>query len=173
MQSLRCAGGSWSKKPRAHPGFSSLLDFLDVRAVDGVNDIQRGAGFHCQLAGSNHRRPLGLYTNLSSRHSRMHRGWPSLFHLGSDLYYDGPLPPSREWTRARSSTPHLPRCWASSFGGGVRSHSWTLKTLPLGLEEQHTQRILAHDSLLNHSGIVSALLFLPYLLPHCRSTGLI
>ena len=44
-------------------GPSSLWDFLEVHAVDGVNDIQRGAAIHCQLAGSNQRRPLGLYTN--------------------------------------------------------------------------------------------------------------
>ena len=78
----------------AESGPSSLWDFLEVRAVDGVNDIQRGAAYHCQLAGSKHRRPLGLYTNLSSLQARMSRGWPSLFHLGSDLHYDGPLPPS-------------------------------------------------------------------------------
>ena len=90
---------------------SSIWDFQEVHAVDGVNDI------HCQLAGSNQRRPLGLYTNLCSLQSRMYRGWPSLFPLGSHLHYDGPDPPlahalprtlhSKEWTCARSSTPLL------------------------------------------------------------------
>ena len=41
----------------AESGPSSLWDSLEVRAADGVNDIQRGAAFHCQRAGSNQRRP--------------------------------------------------------------------------------------------------------------------
>ena len=123
-----------------------------------MNDIQRGAKFHCQLAGSNQLRPLGLYTNLSSLQSRL------LFYLGLESilrWTPATLLPvlsprtlhSKEWTRVRSFTPLLPRHWASSSGGGVQSHSWTLKTLPSGLERQLTQRILVHCFLHSHSGI--------------------
>ena len=84
-------------------GPSSLWDILEVRAVNGLNDIQRGAAYHCQLAGSYQRRPLGLYTNLSPLQSSIHQGWPSLFHLGSDLHYDGPLPPSCPCLSAHAS----------------------------------------------------------------------
>ena len=165
----------------AESGPSSLWDFLEVRAVDGVNDIQRGAAYHCQFAGSNQRRPLGLYTNLSSLQSSMHRGWPSLFHLGSDLHYDGPLPPS-----CPCLSTHVPLKgvdsreefqlliflgWASSSGGCVWSLSWILETLPLGLESQLTQCIPARGFRQSLSGIPSAHLFLPFLLPHRRCTG--
>ena len=86
----------------AEYGPSSLWDFLEVRAVDGMNDIQRGAAFLCHLAGSKHRRPMVLYTNLLSLQARTSRGWPPLFHLGSDLHYDGPLPPSCPCTSAHA-----------------------------------------------------------------------
>ena len=78
---------------------------------------------------------------------------------------------SKEWTRARSFTPRLPRHWASSSGGCVWSLSWILKTLQLGLESQLTQRIPARGFRQSLSGIPSAHLFLPFLLPHRRCTG--
>ena len=70
-------------------------DFLEVRAVDGVNDNQRVAAFHCQLAGSNHRWPFGVVHKLvlATGHACVEVGH-RCFHLGSDLHYDGPLPPS-------------------------------------------------------------------------------
>lgn len=78
----------------AESGPASIWDLQEVRAIDGVNDIQRGAAFHCQLTGSNQRRPLGLYTNMESLCSRMHRGWPILSLHHTQLQYSGPLPPS-------------------------------------------------------------------------------
>ena len=164
----------------AESGPSSLWDSLDVRAVDGVNDIQRGAAYHCQLAGSNQRRPLGLYTNLSPLQSRMHRGWPSLFHLGSDLHNDGPLPPSCPCLSAHASLKGVDSReeFHSSSSSALGVQFWWLCVVPfldpenasLRVESQLTQRIRARGFRRSLSGIPSAHLFLPFLLPHRRCT---
>ena len=114
-------------------GPASLWDFLEVRAVDGVNDIQRGAAYLCQLAGSKHRRPMGLYTNLSSFQARMSRGWPSLFHLGSDLHYDGPLPPSCQCTSAHAPLRGVDSSeeFHSSSSSALGEQFWWLCVVPL------------------------------------------
>ena len=102
-----------------------------MRALDGVTEIQRGPAFHCQLAGSSQRRPLGPYTNLASLLSRMHRDWPSLnpmhgFHAGTTTAPYHPLScapwcslHSGEWTRARSSSSLLPQLWVNIFARTV------------------------------------------------------
>ena len=116
----------------AKSGPSSLWDFLEVRAVDGMNDIQRGAAFLCQLAGSKHRRPMGLYTNLSSLQARMNRGWPSLFPLRSDLHYDGPLPPSCPCTSAHAPLKGVDSReeFNSSSSSALREQFWWLCAVP-------------------------------------------
>ena len=72
-------------------GPSSIWELGEVTCVDGVNDAQRGAAFTCSLTGADQRRPLGLLTNQSSFKSKMSRGWPSLYLVGQDLQYHGPL----------------------------------------------------------------------------------
>ena len=123
----------------AESGPSSLWDFLEVR----VNDIQRGAAFLCQLAGSKHRRPMGLYSNLSSLQACMHRGWPSLFHLGPDLRYDGPLPPSCPCTPA-----HVPlkgvdssEEFHSSSSSALGEQFWWFSVVPFLEPENASLRV--------------------------------
>ena len=127
----------------AESGPSSLWDFLEVRAVDGMNDIQRGAAFLCQLAGSKHRRPMGLYTNLSSLQARMSRGWPSLFHLGPNLHYDGPLPPSCPCLSAHASLKGVDSReeFNSSSSSALCEQFWWLCVVPLLDPENASLRV--------------------------------
>ena len=115
----------------AETGPASIWDLQEVRALDGVTEIQRGPEFHCQLASSNQHRPLGPYTNLASLLSRMHRDWPSQdpmhgFHaaLRQPPYHPLTCAPwcslhSGEWTRVRSSTSLLPQLWVNIFARTV------------------------------------------------------
>ena len=71
-------------------GPSSIWDLQEIHAVDGVNDSQRGAAF---TVISLDRTTFGVVHQVELS-AVMHRGWPSLLLLGSDLHSDGPLPPS-------------------------------------------------------------------------------
>ena len=121
------------------------------------------------MGGSSQRLPLGLYTNLCSLRSRTHRGRPSLFHLGSDLHYDGPLPPSCTMplcahpTERSGLARRVPLLIFLGTGRAVLvlvCGPIPLKTLPSGSEAQLMQRILVPCLLYSHRGTQSALIFL-------------
>ena len=123
-------------------------DLQEVRALDGVTEIQRGPEFHCQLAGSNQHRPLGPYTNLASLLSRMHRDWPSLDPMhGTHAALRQPhttllpvhrgAPSTQESGLARGVLLLLgEHLCANSFGGCVWPLSCSRNTLPFVMEVQ-------------------------------------
>ena len=115
-------GGSATEGP------ATIWDSVEVRSLSGLSDAQRGSAFMCELTGADQRRPLGIFTNITSLITRTYPGWPSLSLQGNtELIYEGPLPPSCQCLPAhrqfavsmstRSSAPPLPSRLASSFGG--------------------------------------------------------
>ena len=146
----------------AETGQASIWDLQEVRAIDSINDIQRGAAFHCQLAGSNQRRPLDLYTNLDSLLSRMHRGWPLLSLQHTKLQYSGPLPPSCPCSQAHPPLKGVDQREefhsSSSTALGEQFWWWSLvphlqpENAPLGMRvqlEQPSSRFLGSSFLLS------------------------
>ena len=72
---------------------SILLSLHDFQLWMRCYDVKRSAGYLCQLAGSEQRRPLGFLTDSRSLLLELYLGWPSLFSCGAQFCYDGPLLP--------------------------------------------------------------------------------
>ena len=45
-------------------GPSSLWCMQELRDLKGLHDVSRDAAFLCQLAGTDQKRPLGVFSNL-------------------------------------------------------------------------------------------------------------
>ena len=70
-----------------------LRGSFEVRSLTGPSDAQRGSALTCELTGADQRRPLAIFTNISSFKARMRPGWPSLHLQGNTELRDrGPLP---------------------------------------------------------------------------------
>ena len=79
-------GGDRTKGP------SSLWCMQEIRDLEGLHEARRGAGFLCQLAGADQRRPLGILCNLPALHKNLILGWPAFSQVQEFLEYTGPLP---------------------------------------------------------------------------------
>ena len=75
-----------------HIGPATIWNNTHLRKLDGACDVQRAAAFLCQIAGTEHRRPVGLFSNLAWIKAQMVPGWPRLYRADQYLLYDGPLP---------------------------------------------------------------------------------
>ena len=90
-------GGSATEGP------ATIWDSVEVRSLSGLSDAQRGSAFMCDLTGADQRRPLEIFTNITSLITRTYPGWPSLRLQGNtELIYEGPLPPSCQCLPAHS-----------------------------------------------------------------------
>ena len=70
-------------------GPSSLWCMQEIRDLEGLHEARRGAGFLCQLAGADQRRPLGILCNLPALYQDLLLGWPVFSQVQE---YAGPLP---------------------------------------------------------------------------------
>ena len=68
---------------------SSICSLREFQLLGGVSDVRRGAGFLCQLAGAEHRHPIGLITNLTRHHDDILMSWPSSRCLTRRVLHDG------------------------------------------------------------------------------------
>ena len=73
-------------------GPSSLWCMQELRDLEGLHEARRGAGFLCQLAGADQKRPLGIFSNLPSLQQDLQPGWPVFSQNKELLVYKGPLP---------------------------------------------------------------------------------
>ena len=72
-------------------GPTTIWSNSHLRRLDGVSDVRRGAAYLCQFAGTESRRPVGLFTNLAGVKAQMVHGWPRLYKVDNHYLYDGPL----------------------------------------------------------------------------------
>ena len=72
-------------------GPTTIWSNSHLRRLDGVSDVRRGAAYLCQFAGTESRRPVGLFTNLARVKAQMVHGWPRLYKVDNHYLYDGPL----------------------------------------------------------------------------------
>ena len=84
-------------------GPTTIWSSSHLRRLDGVSDVRRGAAYLCQFAGTESRRPVGLFTNLAGVKAQMVHGWPRLYKVDNHYLYDGPLNDHCSCTR-----PHTP-----------------------------------------------------------------
>ena len=73
-------------------GPSPLWCMQELRDLEGLHEARRGAGFLCQLAGADLKRPLGIFSNLPALQRGLRLGWPHFSHDKGLLVYSGPLP---------------------------------------------------------------------------------
>ena len=59
--------------------------------MQDVGEAQRGAAFSCQIAGAEHRRPMGVLTNVKGMEKFLNIGWPRHKLIKDELEYLGPL----------------------------------------------------------------------------------
>ena len=99
---------------------------MEFRLLEGVGDPRRGAGFLCQLAGADERRPFGVLNNFRYLQDKLFMDWPVFISMGNSLYFDGPLPGERPCPAAQQSCKGLDEhevfLWASSPGNSVWPH---------------------------------------------------
>ena len=75
-----------------HHGPASVWQLREFQVLECDHDARRGAGFLCQLAHAEQKRPLGILTTLAALHSDLCIGWPKFVLDQNDLRYVGPLP---------------------------------------------------------------------------------
>ena len=75
-----------------HHGPASVWQLREFQVLECDHDARRGAGFLCQLAHAEQKRPLGILTTLAALHSDLCMGWPKFVLDQNDLRYVGPLP---------------------------------------------------------------------------------
>ena len=75
-----------------HSGPATIWSNTHLRKLDGACEVQRGAAFLCQIAGTEYRRPVGLFSNLAWVKAQIVPGWPRHYKADQYLLYDGPLP---------------------------------------------------------------------------------
>ena len=73
-------------------GPSSLWCIQELRDLEGLHEARRCARFLCQLAGADHRRPLGIFSNLPALQQDLQSGWPVFSQNKESLAHEGPLP---------------------------------------------------------------------------------
>ena len=78
--------------PGGHHGPASVWQLREFQVLECDHDARRGAGFLCQLAHAEQKRPLGILTTLAALHSDLCMGWPKFVLDQNDLRYVGPLP---------------------------------------------------------------------------------
>ena len=120
-------------------GPTSIWSSSHLRRLDGVSDVQRGAAFLCQFAGTESRRPVGLFTNLTGVKAQMVHGWPRLYRVDKYFLYDGPLNDKCSCTK-----PHTPMRgvnsheeFHSSASAGFGKRFWSLSTHASLVVEEH------------------------------------
>ena len=59
-----------------HHGSASVWQLREFQVLECDHDARRGAGFLCQLAHAEQKRPLGILTTLEALHSDLCMGWP-------------------------------------------------------------------------------------------------
>ena len=75
-----------------HHGSASVWQLREFQVLECDHDARRSAGFLCQLAHAEQKRPLGILTTLTALHSDLSMGWPKFVLDQNDLRYVGPLP---------------------------------------------------------------------------------
>ena len=75
-----------------HHGPASVWQLREFQVLECDYDARRGAGFLCQLAHAEQKRPLGILTTLAALHSDLCKGWPKFVPDQNGLRYVGPLP---------------------------------------------------------------------------------
>ena len=75
-----------------HHGPAVVWQLRECQVLECDHDARRGAGFLCQLAHAEHKRPLGILTTLAALHSDLCMGWPKFVLDQNELRYFGPLP---------------------------------------------------------------------------------
>ena len=68
---------------REHSGPATIWNNTHLHKLDGASEVQRGATFLRQIASTESRRPVGLFTNLAWVKSQMAAGRPRLYTVGS------------------------------------------------------------------------------------------
>ena len=81
---------------REHHGPASVWQLREFQVLECDHDARRGAGFLCQLAHAEQKRPLGILTILAALHADLCMGWPKFVLIQNDLRYVGPLPQRRD-----------------------------------------------------------------------------
>ena len=69
-----------------------LLALKQFQPLEEVNAARHGAGFPCELAGAERRRPWSILTNITAHHELLCMAWHILPPFIDLLHYDGPLP---------------------------------------------------------------------------------
>ena len=120
-------------------GPTSIWSSSHLRKLDGMSDVQRGAVFLCQFAGTESRRPVGLFTNLTAVTAQMVHGWPRLYRVDKYFMYDGPLN-----DKCCCTKPHTPMRgvnsdeeFHSSASAGFGKRFWSLSTHASLVVEEH------------------------------------
>ena len=118
-------------------GPTSIWSSSHLRKLDGISDVQRGAAFLCQFAGTESRRPVGLFTNIKAVKAQMVNGWPRLYRVNKYFMYDGPVNDKCSCTK-----PHTPirgvnshEEFLSSASAGFGKRFWSLSHASLVVEE--------------------------------------
>ena len=75
-----------------HHGPASVWQLREFQVLECDHDARRGAGFLCQLAHAEQKRPLGILTTLAALHSDLCVGWSKFVLDQNELRYVGPLP---------------------------------------------------------------------------------
>ena len=73
-------------------GPASIWQLREFQVLESVHDVRRGAGFLCQLANAEAKRPLGILTTLAKLQTELCVGWPRFEIHAEILHYVGPLP---------------------------------------------------------------------------------
>ena len=73
-------------------GPSSIWASEGFQLLQNVGEAQRGAASFCQFAGTEHRRPTGIPTNVKGLARFLYVGWPNHQVQANKLVYFGPLP---------------------------------------------------------------------------------
>ena len=73
-------------------GPASIWQLREFQVLESVHDVRRGAGFLCQLANAEAKRPLGILTTLAKLQTELCMGWPRFEIHAEILHYVGPLP---------------------------------------------------------------------------------
>ena len=107
-------------------GPTSIWSSSHLRKLDGISDVQRGAAFLCQFAGTESCRPVGLFTNITAVKAQMVHGWPRLYRVDKYFMYDGPLNDKCSCTK-----PH------TSASAGFGKRFWSLSTHASLVVEEH------------------------------------
>ena len=118
-------------------GPSSLWCMQEIRDLDGLHEARRGAGFLCQLAGVERRRPLGILCNLPALQQELYLGWPAFSQVQELLEHTGPLRklartslltlPWWVFQRTNNFSPQAGLCLESLSGGVCLQPSGTVQ----------------------------------------------